>query len=187
MSAEKPEIVALDAQMLRQQLGDFARLLRDCVHAGANIGFVLPFEEADARFFWEAKVLPALTGGSRALWAAVIDGRLAGTVQLDWGTPANQPHRAEVTKLMVHPDFRRRGIARHLMAHLERRVERLGRRLITLDTRTGDMAEPLYASLGFVTAGQIPDFCLDPRENRLWPTTLMYKRLPTERSHDGPI
>jgi ribosomal protein S18 acetylase RimI-like enzyme len=98
-------------------------------------------------------------------------------VQLSTDTPPNQPHRAEVTKLLVHPDFRRRGIARALMAELEVRAAALKRTLITLDTRTGDSAEPLYASMGYKTVGTIPDFCVDPFGERLYPTTIMYKTL----------
>jgi hypothetical protein len=103
--------------------------------------------------------------------------RIAGSVQLATDTPPNQPHRAEVTKLMVHPDLRRRGIARALMATLEDRARALKRNLVTLDTRTGDFAEPLYASIGYKTAGIIPDFCLDPFKKTLHPTTIMYKHL----------
>jgi hypothetical protein len=98
-------------------------------------------------------------------------------VQLDYNTPPNQPHRAEVTKLMVHPEARRGGIARALMAALEHRATALGRSLITLDTRTGDMAEPLYTSLGYQTVGVIPGYCRDTIEDRYDPTTIMYKTL----------
>ena len=78
---------------------------------------------------------------------------------------------------MVHPDFRRQGIAKALMADLEGHAGQLGRSLITLDTRTGDMAEPLYASLGYRTVGVIPGYCRDPFEDRLDSTTIMYKTL----------
>ena len=120
-------------------------------------------------------MLPGLQGGGLVLLAAEADGRLAGSVQFDTDTPPNQPHRAEVRKLMVHPDFRRRGIAKSLMADLERRAAAMGRTLLTLDTRTGDFAEPLYASLGYVTAGTIPGYCRDTFLDRLDSTTIMYK------------
>jgi ribosomal protein S18 acetylase RimI-like enzyme len=166
-------------------LPGLAALLHACVHAGANINFVLPFSEAEAEGFWTARVLPALETGTRILWIARQDGRIAGSVQLDTDTPPNQPHRAEVAKLLVHPDFRRRGLAKMLMAELERHASRLGRTLITLDTRTGDKAEPLYASIGYATAGIIPDFCRDPIEDRLHPTTIMYKKLADARHCRG--
>lgn len=159
------------------QLRELGALLHASVHAGANIGFVLPFTEADSEAFWCDKVLPAVRSGARLLWVARNGGRIAGSVQLGTEMPPNQLHRAEVTKLMVHPDFRRRGIARALMAELERLAKQLGRSLITFDTRTGDNAEPLYTSLGYKTAGVIPGYCRDPIENRFYPTTVMYKVL----------
>jgi ribosomal protein S18 acetylase RimI-like enzyme len=98
-------------------------------------------------------------------------------VQLDFDTPPNQPHRAEVRKLLVRPDFRRQGIGRTLMAEVEKRAAELKRNLLTLDTRTGDSAEPLYASLGYRTVGIIPGYCLDPFNTKLDSTTVMYKAL----------
>lgn len=168
-------IAQLSAEDAAERVEELAALLHACVLAGANVNFILPFSLADAERFWTAKALPALRGGRRVLWVAEQDGRIVGSVQLDCDTPPNQAHRAEVTKLLVHPDHRRRGVARALMAELERRATALGRSLITLDTRTGDSAEPLYLSLGYQIAGRIPDFCRDPITNRMWPTTLMYK------------
>jgi ribosomal protein S18 acetylase RimI-like enzyme len=166
---------AADVAAHRRELGG---LLHACVHAGASVNFVLPFTVEDSEAFWTRKVLPAVQGGRRLLWVARQGGRIVGSVQLDHhDTPPNQPHRAEVTKLLVHPECRRRGIARALMAELEREAGRLGRSLITLDTRTGDQAEPLYASLGYRTAGVIPGYCRDPMEDRLDSTTIMYKVL----------
>lgn len=170
-------ITIFSAADTARHLSELAALLHDCVLAGANINFVLPFSLDEAEAFWRDKVLPAQRQGSRLMLVARADGRLAGAVQLDSDTPPNQPHRAEVTKLLVHPDCRRRGLARALMAELERQAARQGRSLITLDTRSGDAAEPLYASLGYRTAGVIPDFCRDPLEDRLYPTTIMYKQL----------
>ena len=167
----------MPADEAEENLHALGALLRDCVHAGANINFILPFSQEDAESFWTGKVLPALRNGTRILWVARKEGRIAGSVQLDYGLPPNQAHRADVTKLLVHPDFRRRGIARALMAELEARAAALGRRLIVLDTRTGDNAEPLYISLGYEIAGVIPDFCRDPLEDKFHPTTIMYKRL----------
>jgi GNAT superfamily N-acetyltransferase len=100
-----------------------------------------------------------------------------GSAQLGHDTPANQPHRADVNKLMVYPDFRRRGIARALMVEIEKIARSLGRTLLTLDTRTGDSAEPLYASMGYAVSGVIPGYCLDVAKTRLDSTTVMYKAL----------
>jgi len=173
----EPVISTLSGDELDRHIGELGALLHACVHAGANINFVLPFLRDDAEAFWRSKVLPTVRDGGRVLWVARLDDAIVGSVQLDRDMPPNQPHRAEVTKLLVHPDVRRRGIARALMAELHRHARDLGRTLITLDTRTGDKAEPLYASLGYRTAGIIPDFCRDPAEDRLHPTTIMYKAL----------
>ena len=156
---------------------DLGAPLHACVRGGASVGFVLPFGLGEARAFWVDRVLPGVRAGTRVVWAAWADGRLAGTVQLDCDTPPNQPHRATVAKLLVHPDLRRRGLARALMAALEREGQARGRHLLTLDTRTGDAAEPLYASLGYRTAGTIPGYCRDPFTDRWDATTVMYKEV----------
>jgi len=173
----KTDIVRFGADDIAAHLGQLAALLHDCVRAGASINFVLPFSPRDGEAFWKTKVLPSVSQGHRVMLVARSEGRIAGSVQLDCDTPPNQPHRAEVAKLMVHPQCRRRGIARALMAEIERSAAQRNRSLITLDTRTGDMAEPLYRSLGYHTVGVIPLYCRDPLENRLDSTTIMYKTL----------
>ena len=165
------------AEEIQRHLTDLGHLLVDCVHAGASIGFIFPFTLADAETFWRERVLPQVAAGHRLVLFASMGSRIVGTVQLGIDMPANQPHRAEVAKLLVHPDFRRRGIARSLMREIEIRARDAGRRLLTLDTRTGDRAEPLYAALGYRTAGVIPGYCLDPSGDRLDSTTVMYKTL----------
>lgn len=178
MTDHRFEILACDAAMLERRIGEFSALLRACVHDGASISFIMPFSIDDAEAFWRGKVLPGVAAGSSLLLVAEAEGRIAGSVQLDHDTPPNQPHRAEVRKLLVHPDFRRRGLARALMAKLEAHARLLRRSLLTLDTRTGDRAEPLYASLGYQTVGVIPNFCRDPfAADKLDGTTIMYKAL----------
>lgn len=162
---------------LSAHLRELGALLHACVHDGASIGFVLPFNANQSEAFWMKNVLPAVQAGTRMLLVAQQEGKIAGSVQLDYDTMPNQPHRAEVRKLLVHPAWRRQGIARALMAELERSAKELSRSLLTLDTRTGDQAEPLYASLGYRTVGVIPGYCLDPLEDRLDSTTVMYKTL----------
>lgn len=172
------ELTLLTADAAAANLPALGELLHACVHGGASVSFVLPYSPDEAQAFWRNKVLPAVASGKLALWVARQDGRIAGSVQLDSDTPPNQPHRAEVRKLLVHPDFRRQGIARHLMREAEAHAVRIGRSLLTLDTRTGDSAEPLYTSLGYVTVGQIPHFSRDPRDaGKLDATTIMYKRV----------
>ncbi|THD72063.1 GNAT family N-acetyltransferase [Thalassobius vesicularis] len=153
-----------------------AEILHACVHAGASVGFVLPHPMTEARAFWDNLKQP-IKAGERALFVATQDNRPVGTAQLVMATPANQPHRAEVSKVLVHPDARRQGIARALMQTLETHARAHGKTLLTLDTRTGDVAEPLYTALGFQTAGVIPGYCLSPDHRTLDATTYMYKSL----------
>jgi ribosomal protein S18 acetylase RimI-like enzyme len=168
----------LPANEIAGHVGELGALMHACVHAGASVGYVLPYSAADSESFWSEKVFPAVQAGARLLLVARQQGRIVGSVQLDIDTPPNQPHRAEVRKLLVHPDVRRQGVARVLMAELERHARQLGRTLLTLDTRTGDNAEPLYASLGYTVVGIIPGFCRDTADaTRLDATTIMYKHL----------
>src|SRR5579863_4819166 len=156
----EPSHLADDIRML-------GRVLHDCVHAGASVSFVQPFSYDDAGAFWNRKVLPAIQSGLCRVLLARTAGQIAGTVQLDLATPPNQPHRAEVRKLLVHPDARRRGIARALMHALEDIARAERRTLLTLDTRTGDNAEPLYASIGYIRVGVIPRFARGPHSSKL--------------------
>ena len=171
------EIVALDTATFERHVEGLAAVLHACVHGGAAVSFVLPFEMADARAFWREKVAPSVASGRRVVLIASADGRVAGTVQLDLDTPPNQPHRGEVAKLLVHPDFRRFGIARRLMVELERHAAEAGRSLVTLDTRTGEAAEPLYLSLGYEIVGRVPDYARNATDDGFHATTIMFKRL----------
>lgn len=172
-----PSLSLFSADDIIADLDGLGDLLHACVHAGASIGFIMPHARTESEAFWLTRVLPAVRDGARLLLVAKVEGRIAGSVQLDCDTPANQPHRAEIRKLLVHPDFRRQGIARRLIAEIERHAIALRRSLITLDTRTGDNAEPLYASLGYATTGIIPGYCRDTFTERLDATTIMYKTL----------
>jgi ribosomal protein S18 acetylase RimI-like enzyme len=171
------DITVFDANDIENHIDALGSLLHACVHDGASIGFVLPFSQADGEAFWVMNVLPSVRQGKRLLLVSRKDGKIVGTGQLDYDTPPNQPHRAEIRKVMVHPDFRRQGVAKALMIELEDLARRLGRGLITLDTRTGDKAEPLYTALGYHTAGIIPGYCRDPFKDHLDPTTIMYKTI----------
>lgn len=160
-----------------RDLESLSELLHATVHAGASVSFILPFEIADARNYWIKNVFPAVAAGTRRLLMSRDNSRVVGAVQLDLATPPNQRHRAEVMKLLVHPSMRRRGIARELMKEIENVARAEDRSLLTLDTRTGDHAEPLYLSLGYIAAGVVPDYARGPLSPALEPTTFMYKRL----------
>lgn len=166
-----------DATEFSRCISDLSRLLHDCVRDGASIGFIEPFNMADAEAFWREAVYPGVKTGERTVFCVWIDGELAGTGQLVQAAMPNQTHRADVSKVMTSPAFRRRGVARMIMSAIETCAIERKLRLLTLDTRTGDAAEPLYRELGFETAGIIPDYAQDVFSDRLDATTFMYKRL----------
>jgi GNAT superfamily N-acetyltransferase len=130
------------------------------VAGGASVSFLPPLSRERSLAFWK-RVSTGVAQGKCLLLAAWLDGQLAGTVQLDLATPENQPHRAEVAKLLVDPAFRRRGIGAALMRRAEQAAQRLGRRVLTLDTGEGDDGEPLYRRLGWTEGGRIPAYYLD--------------------------
>ncbi|MEM8914642.1 MAG: GNAT family N-acetyltransferase [Pseudomonadota bacterium] len=163
-----------DFEALVPQLRD---VLHRCVEAGASVNFVLPFSQDDALAFWRRRVEPKVKDGLLDLIVAFNGAGVVGTVMLDRDTPPNQPHRADVSKLLVHPDHRRKGLGNALMARLEERALEAGRTLLTLDTRTGDSAEPLYKGLGYQVVGSIPDYSVDPFGEGHDATTLFYKQL----------
>ncbi|MBC3810390.1 GNAT family N-acetyltransferase [Undibacterium aquatile] len=151
-------------------------LLQQCVAAGASIGFIAPLSDDKAAAFW-ANVHQSVQSGERRMALALDDdGQVQGTVQLVLDMPQNGQHRAEIAKLMVAPDARRRGIARSLMLWAEDVCRAEQRSLIVLDTRTGDAAEPLYFSLGFQLAGTIPGYAMSDT-GTLDSTSIMYKQL----------
>ncbi len=168
------ELETLSPEALNAGLAELGALLSICVNAGAGIGFVLPFTPDDGAAFWSGTVLPAIRAGTRDAVVAKAEGRIVGSVQLDCNTPANQPHRADVTKLIVHPDFRGRGIGRGLMLEVLTLAETRKRSLVTLDTAS-DHAESLYASLGFERVGVIPGYAFDPPKKRYEDTIIMYR------------
>jgi len=172
----KIEIVRLDEVGFLTHLPGMADVLHACVHDGANVGFILPFDLKQARAFWVEKIAPGLASGKRIVLIAKLDGQVAGTVQLSIDTPPNQPHRADVSKLLVHPKYRKLGIGRALMQQIESCGTNVGRRLLTLDTAAA-IAENLYLSLGYERAGRIPGYAREPNEERFVGTTIMFKVL----------
>lgn len=171
------QILELDGPAIGQRLAGLSRILADSVAQGAAIGFMAPLSPDDAARFWLGDVQPDVVAGRRLLFVADDAGDLLGTVQLVTGMPLNQPHRCEIAKMIVHPHARRMGIGRSLMSHAVERARTLGKTLVTLDTRTGDVAEPLYASVGFEVAGMIPDFAWDPDGKAKHATTYMFRRI----------
>ena len=170
-------ITELDAPAVEKRVEALSRILADSVGGGAAISFMAPLRYDDAVRFWTRDVMPEVAAGRRVLFGAEHDGEIVGTVQLVTAMPPNQPHRCEISKMIVHPSARRLGIGRALMNRALDRAKQLGKTLVTLDTRTGDVAEPLYASVGFEVAGVIPDFAWNPDGQARHATTYMFRRL----------
>jgi GNAT superfamily N-acetyltransferase len=136
-----------------------AEVLRACVDGGASVSFLPPLSTKQARAFYRARAAE-VAAGSRALIVAWLEGVLVGNVMLDWDLPDNQPHRAEIQKLLVHPGARRRSIGRALVLAVEAEGRRMGRRLLVLETGATSGAASLYRALGYNEAGTVPGYAL---------------------------
>lgn len=168
-------VVPASAELLQSHLPELAELLIACVAAGASVSFLAPLAPADARRFWRSVLTRTRRGEIDGL-LAIEGGRLVGCVFLVLATPANQQHRAEVTKLLVHPGHRSKGVGTALMTALEGLARRHRRSLLNLDTAEGTAGERLYARLGYRRAGVIPGYARLDAET-LASTTVMYKHL----------
>ena len=151
-----------------------AQLLVDAVESNAGVSFLGDLTLATAEAWWRS-VLDSLPERAIVLVARDEQG-IVGTVKLMPSWAPNQPHRADVTKLIVHRRARRRGIARALMAALEDAARTAGFTLLLLDTRKGDSAERLYASMGWVRVGEVPGFALNP-DGTMCDTVFYYRQL----------
>ncbi|HEX4510282.1 MAG TPA: GNAT family N-acetyltransferase [Burkholderiaceae bacterium] len=156
-----------------EQLAD---VLVDCVEGGASVSFMLPIAREHALAFWR-RVGAETARDERALLVAEIEGRIVGTVHLVLALPENQPHRADLSKLLVHRAARRRGVAEALMRAADDLARDCGRRTLVLDTAS-DTAARLYGRLGWIECGTVPDFALLP-DGRPCATTFFYRHLPT--------
>lgn len=154
-----------------------ADLLIDCVEGGASVSFMAPLPRDRAITFWRG-VADGVAKGERVLLVADdADGHLVGTVQLITGLPDNQPHRADVAKMLVHRRARRRGIAQRLMDALDDEARAEKRTVLVLDTVTGGDAERLYQRAGWQRVGDVPAYALMPNGEPCG-TTFYYKHLP---------
>ena len=155
MNAEA-EICILTAPVPEGALAELADVLIDCVEGGASVSFMSPFSQEDGLVFFR-KVAASVAAGETVLLAAKLDGRIVGTVQLGLDTPPNQPHRADLKKMLVHRSAR-------------------GRWLLVLDTVPGENGYRLYKRAGWTESGIIPNYALFP-DGRLCDTAVFWKRL----------
>jgi len=156
---------------LEERIEELAELLIEVVEDGASIGFLPPVSRAEALDYWNSVLKPDV-----CLLVAVMNERVAGTVQVHYTTKANGSHRAEIAKLMTSPANRRNGIGRALMQRAEQTARENDVSLLVLDTREGDPSNLLYGSIGYIQAGMIPDYAKSAN-GELHATVLYYKKL----------
>lgn len=152
-----------------------AKVLIDCVEGGASVSFMLPLSRDRAVAFWQ-RVAHGVIAGERALLVAEDERGICGTVQLVLSQPENQPHRADVAKMLVCRRARRQGLGAALMRAAEATARECGKTLLVLDTVTGGDAERLYERLGWQRVGVIPNYALMP-EGAPCDTTVYYRSL----------
>ncbi|PFO74780.1 GNAT family N-acetyltransferase [Bacillus cereus] len=162
-----------EIKQIEDDVEELSKLLKTVVDDGASIGFLPPLELKESTKYWETVLAPAVI-----LYVAKINNEVAGSIQLHLVTKPNGIHRAEICKLMTHPNFRCNGIGRLLMQKAEERAKQEKRSLIVLDTREGDPSNRLYKSLEYQEAGKIPGYAISPN-GELDATILYYKMIDT--------
>lgn len=178
-SARQAFLIRKVAVLDETMMAGLAEVLIDCVEGGASVSFMLPLTRAKALDFW-AGVAEAVRRGDRiVLIAEEANGDIIGTVQLILDLPENQPHRADVSKMLVHRRARRRGIGEALMRAAEAEARVAGRTLLVLDTASSE-ADRLYSRLGWELVGAVPDYALLP-SGGLCDTRFYYRRLGPAR------
>ena len=165
----------LDGAAATAAIPALADVLIDCVHGGASVSFMAPLPQAKALAFWQG-VAAGVTRGERLLLVADDATGIVGTVQVVLDQPDNQPHRADIAKMLVHRRARRQGIAAHLLSAAEAAARAAGKTVLVLDTVTGGDAERLYARCGWQRVGEIPNYALMP-DGALCSTTYFHKQL----------
>jgi GNAT superfamily N-acetyltransferase len=170
-----PTIRTVAATEMPSVIPALAEILIDCVYGGASVSFQPPLDQARAEAFWQS-VGDAVAAGKARLLVAEHEGRIMGTVQLQFPSTDNQPHRADVAKMLVHRSARRLGLGEALMQAAEAEAKQCSRTLLVLDTHSGSPGEKLYAKMGWTRVGTIPGYALTPFDG-LCDTTIFYKQL----------
>ena len=175
MTAVTIEELDADPKTVRAVIVDLAGILADCVAGGASVGFMAGFGIAESTIYFR-KVFEDVAARKVVLLAARHGSKIIGTVQLGLETMPNQPHRADVKKLLVRRAARNAGVGERLMRDIERFARHHDRSLLVLDTVTDSPAYRLYERLGWRRVGDIPDYALWP-DGRFCDTTVFYKRI----------
>jgi GNAT superfamily N-acetyltransferase len=161
------------------EIRELSEVLIDCVESGASVSFMLPIARATADAFWQDVARSAARDERILLVAEDSAGRIIGTVQIIFAEAPNQPHRADIAKMLVHRRARKRGVGAALLVAAESAALSAGRTLLVLDTASDD-AERLYARLGWRRCGLIPGYALLPGGG-LCDTTFYYRTLSNGR------
>ncbi|MCB8822641.1 GNAT family N-acetyltransferase [Microvirga rosea] len=167
----------LSSEEAEARIGALSAVLMDCVEGGASVSFMAPLTLDRADAFWR-HVASGVASGERILLVAEDEtkGEIVGTVQVVLKQPENQPHRADIAKMLVHSRARKRGVGAALMRAAEEAARTAGKTVLVLDTVTGSDAERLYARLGWQRVGVIPNYALWP-EGGLCDTTYFHKQI----------
>jgi GNAT superfamily N-acetyltransferase len=165
----------LDPAQTRAAAAELGAVLLDCVQGGASVSFMDGLTAEEAQAFWLGVAQAAETDG-RAVLVAQDEAGIVGVVEVIPAGPANQPHRADVAKMLVHRRGRRRGLGEALMRAAEAAGAAMGKTLLTLDTVEGEAGERLYARLGWTRVGAIPGYALLP-DGTPCATVVFYKAL----------
>ena len=175
MTKQMPTIERLILPVGDSDLRGLAQLLVDAVESGAAVSFLAPLTLEGAEDWWRRAISAS---HSRAIFLVARDvGGIVGTVQLHPAWAPNQPHRAEIAKLLVHRRSRRAGLGTQLMRSIEDAARRAGLGLLTLDAKRGEAAEHLYRHMGWTPAGTIPRYALDPDGTTPHDAVIFYKDL----------
>ncbi len=177
MTESTPIVRALSPEEAHQHVASLADILLDSVAGGASVSFMAPLSPEDAQAFWRG-IVKGVAASKRALLIAEdpTTNQVQGTVQVILDQPENQPHRADIAKMLVHRRARRQGLAAALMHGAEVAARAAGKTLLVLDTATGSDAERLYQRMGWNRVGIIPGYALWP-DGRPCATTYYYKSL----------
>jgi GNAT superfamily N-acetyltransferase len=170
MSWSVRRLETIDARVLE----GLCDVLIDCVEGGASVSFMPPMTRAKAQRYWHG-VAASVARGERALVVAEDTRGILGTAQAIWAEPENQPHRADVAKMLVHRRARRLGVGAAVLAAAERAAGAAGRTLLVLDTAS-PVAERLYERGGWRRVGAVPKYALMP-DGSFCATAFFYKDL----------
>ncbi len=171
----KHQLIERLKELTNEHIRGLCDVLMDCVEGGASVGFMCPFTRDRAVEFW-SRVAQALAAGERALLVARDELGICGTVQLLLSLPENQPHRADLAKMLVHRRARRKGLGADLMRAAESMARDCGKTLLVLDTVTDGDAARLYERLDWVRVGDIPNYAFMP-DGTPCSTTFYYRNL----------